>query len=139
MRPPKDELEATAHFRERYGRPQPDVMRRRERFLLGTDWGACGYTTLEHADVIAETLDLRPSHALLDVGAGRGWPGLYLAKVSGCRVVLSDLPMEGLREGVTRARVEKMEGRANAVAASARRLPFRPQAFDAIVHTDVLC
>jgi len=34
---------------------------------------------------------------------GRGWPGLYFAARSGCRVVLADLPLEGLRVAAGRA------------------------------------
>ena len=30
-----------------------------------------------------------PLTRLLDVGSGRGWPGLYLAGRTGCRVVLT--------------------------------------------------
>ena len=40
---------------------------------------------------------------------------------------------------IARAVREQLSGRAVAAAASARRLPFRPAVFDAIVHTDVLC
>jgi hypothetical protein len=32
-----------------------------------------------------------------------------------------------------------MADRTHAVVATARHLPFRPEQFDAIVHTDVLC
>ena len=34
---------------------------------------------------------------LLDLGAGTGWPGLFLAKESGCKVTLVDLPEIGLQ------------------------------------------
>lgn len=54
-------------------------------------------------------------------------------------VVLTDLPEEGLRTARQRAAVEGVGGRATVVVASARRLPFADETFDAIVHTDVLC
>jgi cyclopropane fatty-acyl-phospholipid synthase-like methyltransferase len=103
------------------------------------DWGANGYTTLAQADVLGRQLGLRPGIQLLDLGAGRGWPGLYLAAATGCQVVLADMPIEGLQAAAARAQREKLAARAAPVAASARRLPFTSDAFDAIVHTDVLC
>lgn len=98
-----------------------------------------GYTTLAQADLIADQLRLVGGDWLLDVGAGRGWPGLYLSKVTGCSVVLTDLPEEGLRSARRRAGVEGIGDRVTAIAGSARRLPFVHESFDAIVHTDVLC
>ena len=76
---------------------------------------------------------------MLDVGSGRGWPGLYLAKVTGCSVVLTDIPKEGLATARKRAAVEGLAERSQAIVSSARRLPFQVESFDAVVHTDVLC
>lgn len=135
----RDEQEATTWFRERYGRAPSDAARVLERIVIGGDFGANGYTTVAQADLIAERLHLREGDRLLDVGSGQGWPGLYLAKVTNCSVVLTDLPEEGLRTARERAAVEGIGDRARAVVASARRLPFDHQSFDAIVHTDVLC
>jgi cyclopropane fatty-acyl-phospholipid synthase-like methyltransferase len=139
MRRSRDEREAEAWFRERYGRASSDATRVLERIVIGGDFEASGYTTLAQADLIAERLHLRDGERLLDVGAGRGWPGLYLSKVTGCSVVLTDLPEGGLRTARRRAGVEGIGERVAAVAASARRLPFAGGTFDAIVHTDVLC
>lgn len=139
MRRSRDEREAEALFRERYGRAPTDAARVLEQIVIGRDFGANGYTTLAQADLIAERLHLRDRDRLLDVGSGQGWPGLYLSKVSGCSVVLTDLPEEGLRTAGRRAGVEGIGDRATAVVASARRLPFTDEVFDAVVHTDVLC
>jgi ubiquinone/menaquinone biosynthesis C-methylase UbiE len=69
-------------------------------------------------------------------GAGRG---LYLAATSGCQVVLTDLPLQGLRVAADRAAAEGLGARAAMVVAAASGLPFRAGSFDAVVHTDVLC
>jgi ubiquinone/menaquinone biosynthesis C-methylase UbiE len=53
--------------------------------------------------------------------------------------VLTDVPLEGLRQAMDRAQAEDATERAAAVVASARALPFRTGTFDAVVHTDVLC
>ncbi len=135
----KDERDAAATFSERYGRPASDATRELERLVIGADFGANGYTTLAQADLIGEMLGLREGHRLLDVGSGRGWPGVYLAKTFGCTVVLTDIPEEGLKTAQQRAAVEGIAGRSSTVVASARRLPFAVGSFDAIVHTDVLC
>ena len=134
----KDEQEAVARFAEGYSRPSSDVARELERLVVGADFGANGYTTVAQADLLAERLDLRHGRRLLDVGSGRGWPGLYLAKRTGCSVVVTDLPEEAMRSASHRAGVEGLSERSDMAVASARRLPFQPATFDAIVHTDVL-
>jgi hypothetical protein len=135
----KNERETLEHFAGRYRVAPSEVSRRVELAVIGGDWGANGYTTMAQADLLARKLGLRPGTRLLDLGAGRGWPGLYLAAAAGCRVVLADVPIEGLRAAADRAKRERLADRAAPVAASARGLPFTPAAFDAIVHTDVLC
>jgi len=135
----RDEADAGATFRERYGRPASDATRELERLVIGGDFGANGYTTVEQAELLAQRLDLRAGDRLLDVGSGRGWPGLYLAKVTGSSVVLTDIPEEGLATARRRAAVEGVAERSQAVVSSARRLPFKIESFEAVVHTDVLC
>lgn len=135
----KTERQTAERFAERYRVAPAEVFRRVELAVIGGDWGANGYTTRAQADLLGRELGLRPGVRLLDLGAGRGWPGLYLAAATGCQVVLSDVPIEALQGAAARARRESLAGRAAPVAASARALPFRPAAFDAIVHTDVLC
>lgn len=134
----KDERTATEWFAERYGRRTTDATRELERLVIGGDWGANGYTTMGQAEMLAGRLKLRRGRTLLDVGSGLGWPGLFLAKRTGYDVVLTDLPVGGMRSAVARARAEGIANSA-VVVASARRLPFRDDTFHAIVHTDVLC
>jgi SAM-dependent methyltransferase len=131
--------QTAGRFAERYRIAPAEVTRRVELEVIGGDWGANGYTTVAQAGLLARELNLRPGTLLLDLGAGRGWPGLYLAASTGCRVALADVPVEALRLAAGRARAENLAGRAAPVAASARSLPFAPASFDAIVHTDVLC
>ena len=107
--------------------------------MIGGDWGANGYTTIAQADQLGALLNLRQGSLLLDVGAGRGWPGLYLATTTGCSVVLTDVPMEGLSVAHERSRQDELDDRAWCINANARDLPFRAGTFDAVVHTDVLC
>ena len=112
--------------------------RRLEAIVLGTGWGGNGYTTADQAAELVHLLALAPGARLLDVGAGRGWPGNFLATISGCDVVLVDLPQNTVHQGVERAG-NAGSGSVTGVVGSATALPFRAESFDAVVHTDVLC
>ena len=94
---------------------------------------------MAQADTLADKLVLSAGDRLLDLGTGRGWPGLYLAARTGCRVVLTDLPLEGLRVAADRAASEGLLTRTGVVASAASGLPFRAGSFDVVIHTDVLC
>ncbi len=124
-------------FREAYGR-DGGVLAEIEAAVTGAVYGANGYTTRRHADLLAERLALGPGRRLLDVGTGCGWPGIYLAETTGCDVVLTDVPFEGLRRAVARAHSLGLE-RAAVVASTGESPPFAAASFDAICSTDVLC
>ena len=136
---PAEDRDTIERFTERYRVSPSEATRRIERAVIGGDWGANGYTTMTQANRLGGELDLGPESTLLDLGAGRGWPGLYLASVTGCRVVLADVPIEALTSAQLRASSEGLTERASPVCCSARNLSFAPSCFDAIVHTDVLC
>jgi cyclopropane fatty-acyl-phospholipid synthase-like methyltransferase len=135
----RDEQWARDNFTERYQVPCCGAPELVEQQVIGSVWGANGYTTRAQADALAARLGLAPGVRLLDLGAGRGWPGLYLAERSGCSVVLADLPYDGLLTAVATARDRGLGAQASAIVASARHLPFRGASFDAVVHADVLC
>jgi len=135
----RDESQARSDFGERYAAPTGDANARIEQSVIGAVWGANGYTTLDQADELGRRLRLWPGARLLDLGTGRGWPGLYLAQQTGCEVVGTDLPVEGLEVGRRRAHDESIGERVSLVVAGGADLPFRPRSFDAVVHTDVLC
>lgn len=107
--------------------------------VLGSDYRANGYTTRTQADELGRLLDLEPGTALLDLGAGCGWPGLYLAERSGCDVASYDPMHEGLDVSRARAKKDGIESRHLAVRGHGDALPFRSRSFGAVVHTDVLC
>jgi SAM-dependent methyltransferase len=135
----RDEAQARALFQERYRYTPSSLAGQIELRVIGGDWGANGFTTMAQADTLASALSLSAGDRLLDLGTGRGWPGLYLAARTGCRVVLADLPLEGLRVAADRAASEGLTARTGVVACAASGLPFRAGSFDAIIHTDVLC
>ena len=114
----------------------PALMRAESR-VIGADYGATSYTTKAQADGLARSLDLQPNSMLLDVGSGAGWPGIYLAAATGCRVVLSDVPLDGLRAASNRIGEDRISG--DIVAAEGGGLPFHDRVFDAVTSSDVLC
>lgn len=129
--------DSTEDFNARYRMVGESAARRAERSVIGADYGATSYTTLAQANTLAGLLGLTSGQLLLDVGSGAGWPGIYLARSTGCSVVLSDLPLEGLRAASRRLQREGVDGRV--VAASGGALPFRTSAFDAVTSSDALC
>jgi cyclopropane fatty-acyl-phospholipid synthase-like methyltransferase len=106
--------------------------------VIGAAWGANGYTTVAQADELGRRVELGPGRRLLDVGTGRGWPGLYLAVRSGCAVVGTDLPHDALLIAAQRARTESLDDRTAMVVGAGASQPFRSGSFDAVVHSDVL-
>ena len=126
-------------FTRDYELGRSPAMRDLERSVLGCDYGGTSWTTRLEAVRIAGLLGLRPGVRLLDVGAGAGWPGLYFAQLSGCDLVLADLPFVGVQIAVGRAAADGFAERCRAVVADGAALPFREGSFDALSHSDVLC
>ena len=122
-----------------YERARSPVMQDIERRVCGCDYGASSWTTRAEANVLSEMLGLKPGDHLLDVGAGSGWPGLYMASQRGCDVTLVDLPVAGLRIASRRALLDHNVGRCSVTVADAAQLPFGLAAFDALSHSDLLC
>jgi cyclopropane fatty-acyl-phospholipid synthase-like methyltransferase len=134
-----EEQRVIERFKERYEHAGKTAELAVERAAIGANVGCNGYTTIAQADELARRLRLGRGMRLLDIGCGRGYPGLYLAGASGCEVVSSDLPMASLRAASERASREQLSRRTTVVAASAVHLPLRAATFDAVVHADVLC
>lgn len=130
---------AACNFARDYEIAQAPLMREIERRVRGSDYGATSWTTREQAERTAARLELGRDRCLLELGAGSGWPALFLARVSGCDVVLTDLPLSGLRIARERAAQDGLAGCCRVVAADGVALPFVAHSFDTIHHADVLC
>ena len=128
----------TRSFEEKYGVFGSEAARSLRASAMGSDVPN-GYTTVRQAERLAERLGLVEGQRLLDLGAGRGWPGAFVARECGCRLVASDLPMNALV--VARDSLSDLvgEARATVLAADGSRLPFADERFDGVCHADVLC
>ena len=109
-----------------------------ERHVFGANVGISSYTTIGQADRLADVLGLGPDVRLLEIGAGLGWPSLYLAERTGCEAVLTDRPAHVIPRAVSRASDRGLHSSCSFALADGRHLPLRPGSLDAVVHTDVL-
>src|SRR3972149_6767129 len=130
--------EINRRFAEGYAKSEATALELLQREVFGGEAWVRGYTTIEQAELLGQRLELGPGVRLLDVGSGQGWPSLYLARTSGCSVVLTDEPIEGLWASVLPPGAPDVEPPPSFVWASGTPLPFRSGSFDAVVHTDVL-
>src|SRR5438105_5185086 len=130
---------AACNFARDYEIAQEPLMREIERRVRGSDYGATSWTTREQAERASARLELGRGLLLLELGAGSGWPALFLATLSGCDVVLTDLPLSGLRIARERAEKDRLDRQCSVLAADGAALPFADHCFDRIHHADVLC
>ncbi len=128
--------ELLKRFSSRYAEEGTAAGRLVERRVIGANVGVNGYTTLAQADQLVEALDLSPKSRLLDLGSGRGWPGLHVAARAECRVVLTDVPEAAIRKAQLRS--ADATDQVSLARASATHLPFAARSFDAICHADTL-
>ncbi|MFQ5954253.1 MAG: class I SAM-dependent methyltransferase [Kiloniellales bacterium] len=135
----REERVLTEEFDKDYRLAQMEVMRELERAVCGCDYGGTSWTTQSEARHVGQLLGLGAGMRLLEVGAGSGWPGLYLARTTGCDVALVDVPLEGLRIAAERAAVDQPAGECWVILADGAALPFKNGGFDAVSHSDVLC
>ena len=134
-----DEKALFERFSNKYKFIKSDLLIKIERSNCGCDYGATSFATVKQVNDLGDRLELGPDKRLLEVGAGSGWPGLYLARKTGCDVTLTDLPIEGLLIARARAIADNLTGTSSMAVASGSALPFRQGWFHAISHSDVLC
>lgn len=127
-----DSPDDLAVFRERYSETRSDAARQVELAAFGHDVGLNGFTTMTQARDLCRYLPIGPDQTLLEIGAGRGWPGLQVAADLGCRLLSTDVPLEALTAA-------KGRGAGWVLGGDGRALPMRADSCDAIVHADVFC
>ena len=129
----------SCYFETQHEQHTHPLMREIEREVLGCDFGGTSWTTKNQADKIPTALALDSETKMLEIGAGSGWPGIYMAAQTDCDVTLLDIPANALKHANQRAHDEQLDSRCRSVAASGAALPFSDASFNAIGHSDVLC
>jgi len=134
-----DEQTARKRWQRQYIVRQSQVFAEIEHEVFGSDYGATSWTDRAEAEAFARFLRLGPNTRALEVGAGSGWPGVYLSALTGCDLTLIDVPEEGLHRASSRASADGIGNRCRAIVADGSQLPLRDRQFEAIYHCDVLC
>lgn len=131
------EAELVDRFSEYYLAVDNEVLRELERRTLGAGYGGNGYTDVHQVERFVSLLGVGKDDWVLELGSGAGWPGMYIARETMSRVVLSDVPWEGLAWGTRHGRSEGISS--DAVACVGGDLPFRDRSFEGVTHSDVMC
>lgn len=126
-----------ANFEGYYLKKSTAIKKMIQMEALGTDLGTNGYTTVEQAETLRAELNLKAESCLLDIGAGRGWPGAHIAEVANCKLVSTDVPWDALVDAKSILSESDYQGCRQVVNADGRALPFRPETFDGVTHADV--
>lgn len=134
-----DEQAVIDDFARIYKIKRTPVWQQIECCVYGCDYGATSWTTRQEADVLGKELSLGAGKTFLDIGAGSGWPSLYLAESTGCNAVLTDIPLSGMRIARDRIAADGLSERCLTSVADGAQLPFAEASFDAVFHSDVLC
>ncbi len=135
----ESELVQKKRFEEFYSRSSNSVMLSIEREVCGCDFGGNSWTSQQQADDQIRILGLKSGVKLIDLGAGSGWPGIYMARQTGCDVTLVDMPEIALKIAEQRSQEEGVADRVSTCIADAANLPHENASFDAISHSDLLC
>ncbi|RXG90461.1 class I SAM-dependent methyltransferase [Bradyrhizobium zhanjiangense] len=88
---------------------------------------------------LGQLLNLTPRAHVLDVAAGTGTSGIFLAKRFGCEVVGIDFSRQNVEEANRAAQEMGLAERASFRWADAERLPFADGAFDAVICECSFC
>lgn len=125
-----------ARFQSTYSEHFSRAALRLEQAALDHAVGLHGYTTLAQAQMLAERLAPTPGELLLDMGAGRGWPGVHLARTSGCSLIALDIPVDALRAAQAQMPPAPAGQLYAALVADGRAVPLATQSVDGVIHAD---
>ncbi|WP_128931552.1 class I SAM-dependent methyltransferase [Bradyrhizobium zhanjiangense] len=106
------------------------------KLLLGGSFHPGGVKLTER---LGQLLDLKPQTRVLDVAAGRGTSGIFLAKRFGCEVVGVDFSQKNVEDANCTAQEMGLAERASFRWADAERLSFADSSFDAVICECSFC
>jgi SAM-dependent methyltransferase len=137
---PDDDL--AAGFDQEFGRPPSVVMARVWAAVLGEEYPGelapySWITRSELADFVRE-VRVSAGDLLVDVGSGRGGPGLWVAARTGADHLAVDVSTAGLAAVRAMAGRLGLEGRSRTAHGSFEELPLDDRSADAVMSVDSL-
>jgi ubiquinone/menaquinone biosynthesis C-methylase UbiE len=115
-----------AIFREVYGAEYPEEVL------------PLGFITRTLLRRIAKAIAAGPGQTIIDLGCGRGGPGLWVARETGASIVGIDISPVAVEHASQRARKFGVQGRARFETGDLVALRFSTAEFDAAMSVDVL-
>ena len=106
------------------------------QFLLGDSFHPGG---LKLTQQLAGQLLIGRDSQVLDIASGRGTSSMFLAEHYGCHVTALDLAQDNLNDTLQNAKQKNLSSQVTTVQASADKLPFQDDFFDAIICECALC
>lgn len=129
-------------FEEAFAAPVSEVQQRVWRAVFGSEYpeGVEPYSFVSRTELArfsAEVMVDRKGH-LVDVGCGRGGPGLWVAANTGARLTGVDIAASALAAAEQRARSLGLAGRAEFVRGTFESMPLDAGSVDAVMSVDAL-
>lgn len=113
-------------FREVYGDDYPE------------DANPDSFVTITDLQTIAKKLNIGPGKSFIDLGCGRGGPGLWIARETGAHYVGIDLSENAIKKAQHRSVDFKMKGSAKFQVGNMCGLNFSENSFDGAISIDVI-
>jgi SAM-dependent methyltransferase len=129
-------------FSEEFAAPESEAEARVWSEVLGSEYptelAPFSYTTRTELARIAADVCVGPGDLLVDVGSGRGGPGLWVCASTGARYLAVDIAVAGLAEVVRRAVQLGLSDRVDAAEGSFEALPIPESSAAAVMSIDAL-
>ena len=129
-------------FTREFDQPESAVQARIWADVLGDEYPAelapYSYTTRSELQFIADALAVGSGDVLVDIGCGRGGPGLWVAATTGARYVGIDIAASALDAVSRRAERLGLSMRVRAIEGSFGSLPLDDAEADAVMSIDAL-
>ena len=137
-----DDRDWAVEFSEEFAAPESAVAARVWAAVLGaeypTELAPFSFTTRSELARITREVRVGPTELLVDVGSGRGGPGLWVAATTGARYLAVDIAVAGLIEVKRRAASLGLGERVQTAEGSFERLPLSDSQADAVMSIDAL-
>jgi ubiquinone/menaquinone biosynthesis C-methylase UbiE len=129
-------------FNDTFAADESDVQAQVWSEVLGeeypTELAPYSYTTRSELAQIAKAVKVGPTDLLIDIGSGRGGPGLWVAAETGARYLAVDIAVSGLEEVERRAAKLGLADRVRVAEGSFQDLPLADGEAAAIMSIDAL-